>query len=95
VPSVRTVDGDDSARATVSRFIETMGFQVAQASNGAEGLATLEECRLDLVVLDVSMPVLDGPSMLSAIRDVVEANASPRTQADGNKTPAISRSSVL
>jgi len=43
------------------------GFEVSTAGNGKEGLATLREDRPDVVLLDMMMPVMDGPAMLRAM----------------------------
>ncbi|HTP29566.1 MAG TPA: response regulator [Anaeromyxobacteraceae bacterium] len=67
--SILLVDDDAVARLTAAKFVESMGHQTAQASNGAEGLEILTECTFDLVVLDMQMPVLDGPSMLARMRE--------------------------
>jgi DNA-binding response OmpR family regulator len=61
----------------VSKVVSEMGFEVAEAEDGEKGLATLEEVEFDLIVLDVTMPVLDGPGMLAKMRTT------------GNKTPVL------
>lgn len=54
-----------------------MGYEVDAAEDGAQGLAKLEEIAYDLIVLDVTMPVMDGPTMLAKLRET------------GNMTPVI------
>src|SRR5688500_11631890 len=46
------------------------GFVVGVCSNGREALATLEGFAPDLVLLDVMMPGMDGPSTLRALRSL-------------------------
>jgi DNA-binding NtrC family response regulator len=77
MPSILTVDDSTIVRTAVSRVIEGLGFEVAEAGDGVAGLATLAECRFDLVILDVQMPNMDGPTMLEKMREA------------GDRTPVI------
>jgi len=45
------------------------GFDVVYARNGAEGLEKLSEGNIDLILLDIIMPVLDGMDMLRILRE--------------------------
>ena len=56
---VLVVDDEPQIRATVSEVLTLEGYEVEQASNGAEALERLD-ARPDVVVLDLWMPVLDG-----------------------------------
>jgi two-component system, cell cycle response regulator len=77
MPIVLTVDDSRAVRTIVSKQVRDLGFEVAEAEDGIQGLAKLEECQYDLVILDVTMPNLDGPGMLGKMRDA------------GNTTPVI------
>ena len=44
------------------------GYEVLSAPNGKEGLAALAEAKVDLVLLDYMMPILDGGEVLRAMR---------------------------
>jgi DNA-binding NarL/FixJ family response regulator len=74
---VRTLvaDDDDGVRDLVALLLELEpDFDVvARARNGAEALSLAEETEPDLVVLDVSMPVLDGLAAASGIRRFLPA----------------------
>jgi len=70
---VLVVDDDPDIRDLVRELLERAGYQVADASNGREGLRVLYEMRPDLVLLDVNMPELDGWATLDRIRDLSEA----------------------
>jgi two-component system, chemotaxis family, chemotaxis protein CheY len=64
---------DDSAvmRAMLLKTLEMSRIalgEVHQAANGAEGLAVLDRCWIDLVMLDISMPVMRGDEMLEQLR---------------------------
>jgi DNA-binding response OmpR family regulator len=63
-----TIDDSRDVRAAVSRSMRELGFEVLQAEDGEQGLAVLAARQVDVVLLDVTMPVMDGPAMLRALR---------------------------
>ena len=67
---VLVIDDDDDIRALVVTLLERAGCTVRDAPNGREGLREFHSWRPDLVVLDVSMPELDGWNVLDRIRDM-------------------------
>ena len=68
--SVLVVDDDADVRALVSELLTRAGYEVSEAPNGREALKALFDERPDLVVLDVTMPELDGWATLERIRDL-------------------------
>ena len=48
------------ARELFQIFLESEGFDVVTASNGREAVQRAQECSPDVVVMDLSMPVMDG-----------------------------------
>lgn len=66
--SVLIVD-DVALNRKVSRlFMEHQGWTVAEAAHGGEALELLARQRFDVVLLDMHMPVMDGPQTLARIR---------------------------
>ncbi|MGH7177519.1 MAG: response regulator, partial [Tepidisphaeraceae bacterium] len=65
---VMVVDDTDSARDSVVRLLRLAGHSAVPARNGREALDFLEHTRPDLMLLDISMPGLDGLSVLEALR---------------------------
>src|ERR1700738_1495524 len=64
---------DDSAvmRAMIIKTLQMTGVElgdVLQASNGAEALAVLDEQWVDLALVDINMPVMNGLELLEIIR---------------------------
>lgn len=66
---VLVVDDTDSARDVVQRILRFHGVQAVGARSGPEALSLLEEASPDLILLDVSMPEMDGLTVLERIRD--------------------------
>ena len=58
------IDDDADTRSLLTRLLGDDGFETATAANGKEGLEKLTE-DLDLIVLDLSMPVMDGFEFLT------------------------------
>ncbi len=77
MPRILTVDDSKAIRMIVGKQVAELGFDVDEAEDGLLGLAKLEEVTYDLVILDVTMPNMDGPAMLAKMRG------------DGNKTPVL------
>lgn len=67
---VLVIDDDDDIRGLVVELLERAGLTVEQAPNGRAGLRAFHQSPADLVVLDVSMPELDGWETLERIRDL-------------------------
>jgi DNA-binding response OmpR family regulator len=69
-PRVLVIDDDDDIRALVAELLQRAGLDVEQAENGRVGLRAFHQTPADLVVLDVSMPEMDGWQTLERIRDL-------------------------
>lgn len=66
--SILLVEDDQSWREVLAYYLEHHGCTVLEAANGIEGLSHLRAGPVDLVLLDLMMPVLDGWGMMEAIR---------------------------
>jgi DNA-binding response OmpR family regulator len=67
-PLVLLVDDDAAIRRSVSIALELEGFQVISASGGRPALEAVESARPALVLLDLTMPDLDGLEVLRRLR---------------------------
>jgi CheY-like chemotaxis protein len=61
---VLVVDDDPGVRTLIADLLSGAGYQVDLASNGREALLCVERQRPALVLLDLVMPVLDGPQFV-------------------------------
>jgi CheY-like chemotaxis protein len=71
------VDDSMLIRHTVCRFLETRGFKVESATNGAEALEMLSRIRPDIILTDLQMPKMDGHQFLLALKARPETEAIP------------------
>lgn len=55
-------------RQLVSYTLGEAGFEVLQGGNGQEGLGQLDEARVQLIVTDLNMPVMDGIKFIREVR---------------------------
>ena len=65
---ILTVDDSVVIRTIIQRMLEPLGCQITQATNGQEGLEAAVNDRPDLILLDITMPVLDGIATLERLR---------------------------
>jgi CheY-like chemotaxis protein len=68
-PHILVVDDNLTIRNLVATILGEQGMEVAAASDGREALAYLERRRPDLMLLDLSMPHIDGLEVLRRIRE--------------------------
>jgi two-component system, chemotaxis family, chemotaxis protein CheY len=79
---IRALIVDDSSvmRKIVERSLRQAGLElseVLEAANGAEGLTVLGEHRVDLILCDINMPVMDGIEFVRSLRSVPNASGIP------------------
>ena len=68
-PKVLVADDSESERASARSALNSAGYQVVEAIDGQHALEVFARERPDLVMLDVSMPRLDGVQALRRLRD--------------------------
>jgi two-component system KDP operon response regulator KdpE len=69
IPKVLVVDDEQALRDFVRRNLEVRGFEVITASNGLEALASFNTRNIDLVILDLMMPRMDGLETIRRMRE--------------------------
>ena len=64
------VDDDENIRNLLSIYLENEGFNTIKAENAKEALEILAEKEIELILLDIMMPKIDGLTVLENIRTV-------------------------
>ena len=67
-PVILIVDDDEVIRMLMRQFLEGEGYVVIEADDGQAALEKVAMQELDLVILDIAMPGIDGPSVCEHIR---------------------------
>jgi PAS domain S-box-containing protein len=75
--TILVVDDDSATRDLLARFLEREGFAVAVAEDGRRGLELARRLRPRAVLLDVTMPQMDGWAVLRALRADPDIGATP------------------
>lgn len=68
MPRILVVDDDPHIRELVSVFLEREGFQTYEAIDGMDALRKIEEVKMDMVILDIMMPNMDGWELCYELR---------------------------
>ena len=63
------VDDDKEIRKLVEIYLRNEGFDTLSASDGVEAIEVLEQNEIDMIVLDVMMPRMDGIQTCMKIRE--------------------------
>lgn len=67
-PKILTVDDSKAVRIIVKKAFKLYDCTIVEATNGAEGLEVAAKEKPDLILLDVTMPTMDGVEMLSQLK---------------------------
>jgi CheY-like chemotaxis protein len=76
-PTILTIDDAKAVRLLVEKALSTFDCEVNEASNGFNGLFAMEKVRPDLMLVDVSMPVMNGIDMLERVKSAPEVSDIP------------------
>jgi two-component system cell cycle response regulator len=74
---ILTVDDSKTIRMIIGRTFSKYDCAIVEAANGEEGLARAAAEKPDLIVLDITMPVMDGVTMLGKLRQDPAFKATP------------------
>lgn len=67
---VLIIDDDKVLQDLLALYLKVEGYEVLKASDGEAGFQRLHVEPVDLVILDLMMPVMDGVSFMRALRDL-------------------------
>ncbi|WP_088073078.1 response regulator transcription factor [Gottfriedia luciferensis] len=67
--SILIVDDDPNIRKLLSVLLSKEGFTIFEATNGVEAIVVFEENKIDMLIIDVMMPKMDGFELCREIRN--------------------------
>lgn len=88
------VDDDKSIRMLLSHILTKAGYHLEQAENGKEAVKLLESSQIDLILLDIEMPIMDGMRTLGALRGDPKTKNVPVIMLTGQATADYVKKSI-
>jgi CheY-like chemotaxis protein len=67
--NILVIEDNESTRALLRQLLKGNGYGVLEAADGIEGLEMVEEEDIDLILLDLQMPFMDGCDVIRRLRD--------------------------
>lgn len=77
MPKILVVDDDEMNRDMLSRRLLRKGYEVVLAVNGLEAIERTSAERPELILMDLSMPVLDGYEATRRLKETAETASIP------------------
>ena len=71
------VDDSEDTRELMRFLLEALGYEVVEAANGSEAVECTKETHPDLILMDIAMPVMDGITATTKIRELEEGKNIP------------------
>ena len=76
-PSILVAEDDADSRLMLRLFLEYHNYNVIEAKNGEEAVRLAEQEKPDLILMDLNMPVMDGVTAATIIRNFTEVSDVP------------------
>ena len=67
--TILIVDDNENIRKLIDIYLKREGFNTFHAGDGEEALDVIDRHKIDLIVLDIMMPVMDGYELTKELRD--------------------------
>lgn len=94
MPVVLVVDDDALARVVLRTTLATRGYRTLEAENGRVGVETARANDLDLVVMDLSMPVMNGFDAARLLRGDADFDGLPILAVSGKELSSEEREQI-
>jgi CHASE2 domain-containing sensor protein/CheY-like chemotaxis protein len=75
--NILNVDNHWENRSIITNMLEPLGFTIVEAANGQDALDRLATFQPDLIITDLSMPVMDGLTFITALRQMSRFHETP------------------
>ena len=77
MPKILLVEDDEMNRDSLSRLLKRRGFEVVMGVDGGEGVALAQSEAPDLILMDMSLPVMDGWEATRRLKAAPETRSTP------------------
>jgi len=77
MPKILIVEDNEMNRDMLTRRLARKGFETCEAANGQDGIQVAQTCRPDLILMDMSLPVLDGWEATRRLKAAADTRAIP------------------
>src|ERR1041384_7933643 len=84
--TIMVVDDSNDVREVLKATLNMYGYKVVEAENGQEAVEIAKRACPDLILMDLSMPVLDGYAATRLIREAVEMSEVPIVACSAHNT---------
>lgn len=84
---IMIVDDEFDIRLVLSMTLEDSGYEVVQAVNGSEALASVRSINPDLILLDINMPEMDGFQVLEQLKTNRDTSSIPVVMISARSRP--------
>jgi len=74
---VMVVDDSKTVRLYHGSLLKEMGYEVIEAENGMEAMEKSQDCDIDLYLVDVNMPIMDGYTFVQEVRQLECCKTTP------------------
>ena len=76
-PTVLVVEDDENNLFILKKILQTKGYRVFQASDGQQAVEIVEQQKLDLILLDIQLPRLNGLEVIRRLRQNLDFECVP------------------
>ena len=70
--TIMVVDDNESLRRFTAMLLEKQGFDVVQKEDGQQALDALDSDEIDLILMDIEMPIMDGVELLAEFEELIK-----------------------
>lgn len=71
---ILVVDDEIGIRAVIKEYLENEQYEVIEAENGREAIQVVESHEIDLIIMDIMMPIMDG---FTACKEIIKKKRTP------------------
>jgi len=76
-PRVLYVEDEKDLQVLMTNMLQFLGYEITCADNGKTGVEKAKEWKPDVILMDVRMPVMDGPEAIAVLRSKPDTKNTP------------------